>query len=203
VSGIPERIMEAMLDLASSLGYSAVSVEDVVDRAGVAREDFDATFSSKEACALAVYAKIQVAFRQHVQEAYESEELWTDSMRAVLYAAAGWVVEHPRETRFAMVETLAISDFAQARRETGFPLFTSMVDGGRALAADPDSVSPLTAEGVVGSIGQLVTKRLKRGEVEPFALVPELMYIIVLPYLGEEAARRELTIPGPTRSDAK
>jgi AcrR family transcriptional regulator len=195
--------MEAMLDLASSLGYNAVSVEDIVDRAGVAREDFDTSFSSKEACALAVYAKIQTEFRHLAQEAYESEERWPDSMRAALYAGVGWVVEHPRETRFAMVETLAISDFAQAQRETGFPLFTSMVDGGREYAEDPESVSSFTAEGVVGSIGQLVTKRLKRGEVEPFALVPELMYMIVLPYLGEEAASRELTIPGPARSDAE
>jgi len=31
----------------------------------------------------------------------------------------------------------------------------------------------------------------------PVELVPELMYGAVRPYLGEEAARRELTIPPP------
>ena len=53
--------------------------------------------------------------------------------------------------------------------------------------------SPLTAEGLVGAAFGIVYARLLRGERGPLGgLVGELTSLIVLPYLGPAAARREL-----------
>jgi AcrR family transcriptional regulator len=203
MSGARERIREAMLELVLSRGYNAVTVTEIVERAGVNDEEFSAQFASKQDCALEVVEGIQNDFRRRVREAYEKEQGWPDSLRAALYASADWITEHPREGRFSMVEMLWVSDHAKAHRETGFPLFIEMVDAGREQAQDPDLISPFTAEGVVGSIIQLATKQLRRdGAFKPHTIVPELMYTAVLPYLGEEAASRELTIPPPSHSDA-
>ena len=62
----------------------------------------------------------------------------------------------------------------------------------------------MTAEGLVGAAFSIVYGRLLRGEPEPLTgLLGELMGMIVLPYLGPAAARKEharaapVTVPVP------
>jgi DNA-binding MarR family transcriptional regulator len=59
----------------------------------------------------------------------------------------------------------------------------------------------LTGEGVVGAAFAIVYARLLRGEQGPLTgLLGELMGMIVLPYRGAAAARRELARPVPAVS---
>lgn len=196
-----ERIRAAMLELVEERGFEATRVEDVLQRAGVAGEEFDRLFDSKEACALAIFDANMESFYGVASEAFEAEPTWPDSLRAAGYAAARWMNEHRRETRFNVVGLMWAGELAQARRERAFRAFADMIDVGRTAAPDPDSIPPFTAEGVIGSVVKLVTSRARLADFEFEELVPELMYRAVLPYLGEEAARRELTAPPPRALD--
>ena len=61
-----------------------------------------------------------------------------------------------------------------------------------------DGLTPVTAEGVVGAAFAIVYSRLSRRDGEPLTgLLGELMAMIVLPYLGPAAARRERARPVP------
>jgi AcrR family transcriptional regulator len=199
VSGARERICEAMLDLVYTQGYEATSIEEVLERAGSSREEFDRDFASKEDCALAVFDIFMSDFEREISAAYEGKERWPDSLRAAAYATARWMIENPRGMRFGTVEMLWVSELSQARREAGFQTFLGMVDAGRARAEDPESVPPFTAEKVIGSIAEILTKGLQRPQFDPYERVPELMYLAVLPYMGEEAAVAELAMPAPVR----
>jgi hypothetical protein len=134
-----------------------------------------------------------------VRQAFESEERWPDSLRAGAYAQARWIAEHTEEVRFMMLETLWASELTGALRDQFLAEYTVMIDAGRAVAPDPDSVPPLAAESVIGAITQAIARYSgeESGRRDPIAAVPEMMYLAVRPYLGEEAARRELTIPPP------
>ncbi|HET9198868.1 MAG TPA: TetR/AcrR family transcriptional regulator [Solirubrobacterales bacterium] len=190
--------MEAMVDLVFERGYEAVTVETIAARAGASRKSFEATFGSKQECAIAALEEMIESNRDAVQAAFERESHWPDSLRAAAYAQARWVVDNPRKTRFGMLETLWVSELTSALRDQLFAEFVAMIDAGREVAADPESIPPLTAESVVGSIAQMVARHSEdRGGRDPIAGVPEMMYLAVRPYLGEEAARRELTIPPP------
>lgn len=190
---------EAMVDLTFERGYEQVTVAGIVARAGGGEAGFKAHFDSKQACALAALEEMIASNQRAVQEAFESEPRWPDSLRAAAYAQARWVVENPRKTRFGMLETLWASELTSALRDQLFGGYVAMIDAGRAVAPDPDSVPPLAAESVVGSIAQVLTRYSERGgDRDPLAGVPEMMYLAVRPYLGEDAARRELTIPPPT-----
>jgi AcrR family transcriptional regulator len=196
-----ERIYETMLDLVSSQGYQATSVEELVARAEVSRADFDRNFASKEACAIAVFEHFRAGFEVEVRAAYEAEASWPDSLRAAAYAVARWMVAHPREVRFGGVEMLWAGEMAQTHREATFQSFVDMIEAGRAQLEDPDSVPAIAPERAVGAIAELAAKRLQRPNVGIYELVPELMYLAVLPYLGEEVAARELTMPAPKRAE--
>jgi hypothetical protein len=50
----------------------------------------------------------------------------------------------------------------------------------------------------MGSIAQLLTHRLQKGvDLELRDTVPQMLYLSVRPYLGEEAAQEELHAPRP------
>jgi AcrR family transcriptional regulator len=190
--------MDAMLDLTLEQGYEAVSVEQVVERAGASRKDFDVIYASKEGCAVAILEELARDSLQTVREAYDRHAQWPDSLRAAAYAIARWIVENPKWVRFGMVEMAWASELTKAIRDDFFRHYSRLVDGGRAVAKNPESVPAFTAEGTIGSITEMIARRLQRGQADdPYEFIPELMYLAVLPYLGEAAARRELTMPAP------
>jgi AcrR family transcriptional regulator len=190
--------MKAMLDLSFEQGYEAVSVEQVVQRAGATRRDFSAIFASKEDCAIAILEELASDSLRTVREAYDGQAQWPDSLRAGAYAKARWMIENPKWVRFGMVEMLWAGELTKAIRDSFFRHYSSLIDGGRVVAKDRESIPEFTAEATIGSITEMIARRLQRGEAgDPRAFIPELMYLAVLPYLGEEAARRELTMPEP------
>jgi hypothetical protein len=70
------------------------------------------------------------------------------------------------------------------------------VDEGRKQSAAGASPPSLTAEGLVGGALSLIQARIARADREPLlGLTNELMGMIVLPYLGSAAARREMDVP--------
>lgn len=190
-----ERILDAMLQLATTHGFAAASIEAILERAGVERADFDRCFSGKEDCALAVFARTMERIHGAVRRAYETQEDWADSLRAAAYATADYIAAHPDEARFGAVELLSAGELAQASREAGFRMSIDLVDAGRLDLDDPDSVPPHTAERVIGSFATMVTQRMRHGATDPYEFVPELMYLAVLPYRGPQAAARELKLP--------
>jgi hypothetical protein len=97
------------------------------------------------------------------------------------------------------VEILAAkSEMMRVRREEAFQFCAELIEAGRAAAPDPDSVSQAASMVAIGSIMNLVALRLQRGEeLRVHESVPEMMYAAVRPYLGEEAAREELSLPRP------
>jgi DNA-binding MarR family transcriptional regulator len=72
------------------------------------------------------------------------------------------------------------------------------VDTGREDVKPSREPPPLTAEGTVGAVLSIVHARVLARDPEPLiGLLNPLMGMIVLPYLGAAAARRELIRPVP------
>ncbi|MGH2880187.1 MAG: hypothetical protein ACRDK4_11355, partial [Solirubrobacteraceae bacterium] len=69
-------------------------------------------------------------------------------------------------------------------------------DGGAAARGEPPP--PLSAEGVVGGVFSLIHARLLDPDPAPLSdMLGSLVAMVVLPYLGPSAARRELERPAP------
>jgi AcrR family transcriptional regulator len=189
---------EAMLDLVAKQGYRETNVEEVIAAASVSREDFEGLYESKEACAVDVLEERSKDCFAAVAAAYEAKERWPDTLRAGAYAMADWMAAHPREVRYGAVEMLWAGELAQVEREAAFLRFRRMVDAGRSRLADPDSLPESTADQVIGSAVKILTTRAIEGEpIDYHGMVPDLMSVAVRPFLGEEMAARELTMPSP------
>jgi AcrR family transcriptional regulator len=192
--------MEAMLDLATEHGYDAVTREEIAHRAGGTVADFARHFPTKQDCAVAVLEELAENNLRAVRGAFDREARWPDSLRAAAYAHVGWILDNPKKMRFGLLETLWAGEMTSALRDHLFGDYIEMVDAGREVAPDPAAIPAFTAEGVVGSITQVVVKNLGRpGGGDLLSQVPEMMYLAVRPYLGDEVARKELKIPAPAR----
>jgi hypothetical protein len=110
---------------------------------------------------------------------------------------ADLLAEHPALARFGMTEVLRMrNELARVRREEVFVYFAQMIDQGRDAAPDPDALPAGASIVAIGSIIQLLTHRLQEGaEIDFHAEVPEAMANVVRVYLGEDAAREELSLP--------
>jgi AcrR family transcriptional regulator len=193
------RILAAMAEVASERGAGSVTVAHVVARAGVSRRTFYDLFSDREECFLAAFDEAIGRVSALVLEAYGHEGSWRERIRAGLWAALVWLDEEPATARLCVVEALAAGPRVLERRAVLLRALVAAVDEGRGdvpkRAAQPP---PLTAEGVVGAVLSVIhTRLLERGAKPLTGLVGELMSVIVLPYLGQSAAQKELHKPAP------
>jgi AcrR family transcriptional regulator len=190
--------MEAMLDLVFEHGYDGVAVEEIATRAGGDVAGFEQHFPDKQDCAVAILEEIAENNLRAVRGAFDREDRWPDSLRAAAYAHVHWILENPKKMHFGLLETLWAGEMTSALRDNLFRSYIEMIDAGRAVAPDPDSISAYTAEGAVGSITQVVVRNMGKPDAgDLVSQVPEMMYLAVRPYLGEEAARKELALPPP------
>jgi hypothetical protein len=76
-----------------------------------------------------------------------------------------------------------------------------LIDEGRAEVASPPTLTRATAEALGGAISQeLAMAAARRRPPRPEGeLVPTLLYMAVLPYMGANAAAEELRAPPPRR----
>lgn len=189
----------AIVDVVAEQGFEAANVEDIVRRAGVTREEFERRFADKEECALRSFEAFTADYEWRIESAYQSQPGWRGGLRAAAYEIAEWMTEYPKLIKFGAVNLLeAKSEMLRVRREEALGYGAAVIDRGRAEAPDPTSVPASAPVLAIGSIVQLLAHRLQDGsKVEPFEIVREMLYVAVRPYIGEEAAREELTMPRP------
>ena len=198
-----EALRQAALDLVGERGsYEAVELAELLARAGVERAYFERHFQERDQCLIWAATVELRAFTARLWEAYEGQPSWRAGLRAAAYEMAEVVAA---DRRFAVNSTVAIGyggDFAQLERDAAVERMIAMVDLGRQEMADPAAVGRAAAEMVVGAIFDALRAASVGDELaDPAAVVPHFMFMAVRPYLGEEAAREELALPRPPRSD--
>jgi AcrR family transcriptional regulator len=188
-----------MIDLVLERGYEEVTVEAVCERAGLGRDAFERQFRDREECFMAVFWHYTGRFEHLVVGAFENEEEWRDGLRAAGWAANRYILTYPRQTRFGSTAMFTAGPVAQAHREAHLNRFVDLIDAGRQELDDPESLDRTVAEGVMGSIYTKLIEQLQQndGAISGEKFIPELMYIAVRPYLGNEAATEELSMPAP------
>jgi len=192
-----ERLIVAMLNAAAELGYLETNVQDVIDRAGVSRPTFYEHFSNKEDCFLAAFdtsakrlsKKVEVAVRK-------GGGTWRDRVRYGLEAVLKFAVREPDTARMMVVEARAASATAVRRRVELLDEFARCLDEqAQELLDEPPPQTPVTASGIIGGVESLLYSRLCKQEYDQLeSLLPSLMYFVVLPYEGHEAAAEAFAV---------
>ncbi len=193
-----ERVLAAMHSATAELTYREVSVQDVLDRAGVSRPTFYEHFENKDACFLAAFDSAAARLRERLERAALPGENWRQRLRLSLEELLAFVAEDPDAAMSLIVDARAACPEALTRRDSLLDHFAACLDDQvRAeCPLDDEAPSPIAAAGIVGGIEALLYSRLNRGEADKLeSLLPSLMYFAVLPYEGHEVASEELALP--------
>jgi AcrR family transcriptional regulator len=191
-----ERLIMAMLKAASHLGYRETNVQDVIERAGVSRPTFYEHFANKEDCFLAAFDTGAERLRAKMETAAAlGGDVWRDRIRLGLEALLRFAATEPEAARTLIVEARAGSSAAVQRRGDMLDGFAECLDAQAHELLPFSASSPITAAGVVGGVESLLYSRLCKEEYDDFeSLLPSLMYFVVLPYEGHEAAGEEFAL---------
>lgn len=192
------RLLAAALGVVEEFGYPRVTVAHIAVRARVSRRTFYQLFDNREDCLLAALESVVDAVREELARAGLDVLSWRERVRTGLWTILSFLEREPVFARVCVVQTLRGGPRVLESRERVLEELARFVDEGRHEGARSVGCPPLTAEGLVGAGFSIVYGRLLRGEHESLTgLLPELMGMIVLPYQGSAAARREQARPAP------
>lgn len=192
-----ETLAQAMAERGA--GGAAVTVADVIARAGVSSRAFHEEFPDREACLLAALELGVERARRHVLSAYDAESRWLDAIKAALVAFLRFLEEEPALGRLLVVYSISGGERVLRRRVELLAVLAAAVDRGRQEGpTGRQQPPPVIAEGVVGAVLTVLQNRLLAdSDAGVMDLFGALVSIVVLPYLGVGAARRELLRPAP------
>jgi AcrR family transcriptional regulator len=192
------RLTGAAVEAIDQLGWGHATVEQIVARAGVSRRTFYDLFANREECLGAILGDVTGLVERELEAAGLGGLSWRERVRGGLWRILCFLDREPVLARVCVVQALCADPVLLNRRGEILERLTGVVDEGRFESARGVGCTPLTAEGLVGAAFAIVHGRLARGEQVPLAsLLGELMGMIVLPYMGVAAARRERERPVP------
>jgi AcrR family transcriptional regulator len=189
-----QKIHEALVELSLELGFRRVTLRQLIDRAGVGRSTFKRHFADLDDC-FAVYIRDAYdAFLAEVE--IDPADDWRGRLRTVTYALVRfWRFDEAR-ARMLLVEALSAEPLGRLVRDQVVETTVDLIDQGRLLMDDSALLSRVTAEAMAGALFNQMHLALEGGKLDE-DLARELMYCVVLPYMGPAAAAEELSIPTP------
>jgi AcrR family transcriptional regulator len=196
------RILAATVDVVAELGYPETRVVDIIQRAGVSRKTFYELFDDKEDCFLAAFDVAAGALAKVTNDGYEAEpeEPWAERVCLGLANFLRIIADRPTAAKFCIVDVLAAGERALARRDAVMRQFTEYIERGRAETTV--QLPPMTALALVGGVYELLYSEILHGATANLpARLPDVLYWVVHPFLGDERAEaareqaREVTGP--------
>lgn len=187
-----DLILAAMIRVVGSKGYKETSVADVIEEAGTSRTTFYKHFEDKHECFLAAYDMLVEQVFAEVVANCDGEQPWLERMEKGLATIVELFAVDPKLARTAVVEVAAAGSDARQRHWNAVARFTEYLEDGRELAEGrelPENISLMSA----GAVSGLIFDELLAGRAAQLpALLPDLLFAMLVPYIGPRAAADEM-----------
>lgn len=187
-----QAILEAMVRVVGRVGYRAATVDEVVAEAGVSPAGFNRHFAGKDECFLAAYDMLIERLLAEVQEGCDDELEWQERIERGLGTIVERFAADAALARTAVVEVGAVGAEARRRQWDTLGRFAEYLEEGREPARDrelPGNIGLMSAGAASGVIFEELLAG--RGEELP-ALLPDLLFAVLVPYVGPRAAAGEM-----------
>ncbi|MBF6300804.1 TetR/AcrR family transcriptional regulator [Nocardia amamiensis] len=162
------RMLVGMIEAAARKGYAAVTVADVLERAGVSRMTFYQHFANKEACFLAAYDMAVEIVMTRIGTALTTDGPALERIDRALEAYLSTLAQEPEVAKVFLVEVYAAGTAVLQRR---LATQSGLVDGFAAAFGANLPDQRVVAEAVIGAVVALATNRIVAGD---FGGLPDL-----------------------------
>jgi AcrR family transcriptional regulator len=188
-----ERILWSMVREVAEKGFDSVSVADVVERARVSRATFYELFENERECLFAAYERVIDALVAHVTRAFfEGRGSWPLRIRHALGALLEAYSAEPAVARMATVDVPALEPEARRRYQQALERLRPLFSEGRKYAES--DIFPRDLELMaVGGAEAIISDKVVAARTEELPdLLPDLLFTVLVPYVGPEEALAEV-----------
>jgi len=191
------RLLAGAAQALAAHGYAEMTIEHVLTRAGVSRATFYENFDGKRECVLVAHQRAFDRLTATLLQACTRESEWPAKVAAAIGVATGFAASRPEEAQLLIVDALAPDRVLVERVMASNDLLIGLLRSGRERFPGAAAVPELTERVLIGAFTSVIGARLLAGQADRLpALQPELIQLMLMPYLGFEEARR-LADPSP------
>jgi AcrR family transcriptional regulator len=184
-----ERILVAMADSCASRGYNATTIADICEPAGVSRATFYELFKDKEDC---FHAAMEVSLADamgRILSAYSPDKPWATMVRDAAAEFLDLLASRPAFARMALVEAPATGERAFELYSSGKKVLQALLDRGRDDPIEEEAIPPSAGRAALAGAESLIVGQILAGNAKRLReLLPDIVYIAIVPYLGQDEA---------------
>jgi AcrR family transcriptional regulator len=186
-----DRILQAMIECAAERGYLQTSVTDVLARADVRREVFEALFKDKEECAVAALRMISSEAMRYPGPLEAGTEPPLMSELSGIKALVELMAARPGYAYFSCVEARQGGTSRMHEiYESSARVLCAMIE--RARGPDDGAERPGAVRAALGGAEAVVRREIAAGRSARVPrLIPDLTYSVLVPVLGQREALRQ------------
>jgi AcrR family transcriptional regulator len=186
-----ERLIAAVAAAMAGRGFADLTVERVVEEAGVSPAVFYEHFEDEFEAVLAAHREVFEPFFRSITKVCEERGAWPVRVTTAIGTTLEFATDQPDRAQLLTVETF--SQNAEVAREVldSTDRLAVLLSNGRNLNEQAAQLPSLTEKALIGGISSIVYTHLARGKTEQLpALKRELAEFTLLPYVGPHLAAR-------------
>ncbi|HET6997406.1 MAG TPA: TetR/AcrR family transcriptional regulator [Solirubrobacterales bacterium] len=181
-----QRIIDAMIESCADKTYAATTIADIVRRASISRTTFYKRFPNKRACFDGALESCLEMLRIAAADSHDPSDPPAEALRKAAAATLELMATKPAMAQLVMGDALTVEPaIIQRYRDLVVPATEGLwSEDGASRHADPYLA--------FGRIQVLIFNQIAIGRTEHlFELLPEIVYIALLPFAGHEEATRQ------------
>jgi AcrR family transcriptional regulator len=187
-----ERLLNAMARSCAKKGYGATTIADVCEAAGVSRATFYELFKDKEACFSAAMELSLADAMGRIVAVYSPDKPWATMVRDAAAAFLELLASRPTFARMALVEAPASGDRAFELYASGKRVLQALLERGRDDPVEETAIPSSAGRAALSAAESLIVGQILAGNTARLPeLLPDVVYITTVPYLGQEEALRQ------------
>lgn len=187
-----ERILVAIAGACASKGYGATTIGDICGPARVSRATFYELFRDKEDCFYAAMELCLADAMGRMVAVYSPDKPWATTVREGAATYLDLLASRPTFARMAMVEAPASGERAFRLYASGKRVLQALLDHGRKDPVEEEGIPSSASRAALAGAEALIVGQILIGNTKRLReLLPDIVYIITVPYLGQDEALRQ------------
>lgn len=187
-----ERILVSMAESCAERGFAATRIADICGPAHVSRATFYELFADKEDCYYAAMELSLATAMERVVASYSADKPWSTQVRDAAAAFLDLLASRPAFARMALIEAPASGERAFELYASGKRVLQSLLDRGREDPIEEEAIPVSAGRAALCGAESLIAGQILAGNAERLReLLPDIVYITTVPYLGLDAALQQ------------
>jgi AcrR family transcriptional regulator len=187
-----ERILEALAAISAEQGSAAATIQLITSRARTSKRTFYREFADKDEALAAIAGEFRERVLTAAPSSEEAKSSWLSTIREGLVALLTEIAADPDRATVVFLEP------APEGRPRGEGFLAELFERWEGAAPDPPP-SPAAARAARAGAQGLIVDQLIAGRADSLpALLPEILYIALVPYLGQREALRQSQLTAQT-----